>query len=185
MAGNFNVAPDPYKDTLGYLHINNPNSRQFIERMKSLNMLTDAFRHKNPDLRKYTFSKGQSCNYTKARLDYFLINDDALDSVTKVGIGRETALSDHSPIYLHLSLTKVIRGRGFWRLNNDFLNEPEYVFGLNNVIERVIKQYSKGTNNNDPPNQEPTPHPFLISNTLLHDVLLLEGRSYILKYVAN
>ena len=71
------------------------------------------------------------------------------------------------------------------RLNNDFLNEPEYVFGLNNVIEKVIKQYSKEINSNDPPNQEPAPHPFLISNTLLHDVLLLESRSYTLKYAAN
>ena len=44
MAGDFNVAPDPNKDTLGYLHIKKPNSRQFIKRMKSLNMLTDIFR---------------------------------------------------------------------------------------------------------------------------------------------
>ena len=66
MAGDFNDAPDPNKDTLGYLHINIQNSRQFIERMKSLNMLTDVFRYKQHDLRKYTFSKGQACNYTKA-----------------------------------------------------------------------------------------------------------------------
>ena len=141
MAGDFNVAPDPNKDTLGYLHINNPNSRHFIERMKALCMLTDVFRHKNPELQKYTFSKGQAKNHTKARLDYFLMNDDALDSVNKVGVGRETALSDHRPIYIHLKLSKVVRGKGFWKLNNDFLKEPEYVFGLNNTIERVIKQY--------------------------------------------
>ena len=67
------------------------------------------------------------------------------------------------------------------RLNNDFLNVPNFVFGMNNVIERVIKQYSKDTNTSDPLNQEPTPHPFLIS----HDVLLLESRSYTLKYAAN
>ena len=56
---------------------------------------------------------------------------------------------------------------------------------MNNVIERVIRQYSKETNSNDPPNQEPAPHPFLISNTLLHDVLLLESRSHTLKYASN
>ena len=52
MAGDFNVAPDPNKDTLGYLHVNNPNSRNFIKRMKSLCMLTDVFRHKHPHARK-------------------------------------------------------------------------------------------------------------------------------------
>ena len=59
------------------------------------------------------------------------------------------------------------------------------MFGLNNVIERVIKQYSKETHINNPPNQEPTPHPFLISNILLHDILLLESRLYTLKYDPN
>ena len=54
MVGYFDVAPDHNKDTLGYLHVNNPNTRLFIERMKSLNMLTDVFRHKHPDLRRFS-----------------------------------------------------------------------------------------------------------------------------------
>ena len=185
MAGDFNVAPDPNKDTLGYLHVNNPNSRNFIERMKALCMLTDVFRHRNPEVRKYTFSKGQAKNHTKARLDYFLLNDNALESVVKVGIGRENALSDHCPIYIHLRLTKVKRGRGFWRLNNEFLREPEYVFGLNNRIEAVIEQYSRNKIGGNPPSQEQALTPFLISCSLLHDVLLLESRSYTLKYATN
>ena len=77
LVGDFNVAPNHIKDKLGYLHVNNPNTRLFIERMKSLNMLTDAFRHKHPDIRKFSFSKKQVCNYTKALLDYYLINDDS------------------------------------------------------------------------------------------------------------
>ena len=68
------------------------------------------------------------------------MNDRALEAVVKVGVGRENALSDHCPIFIHLRLTKVVRGRGFWRLNNEFLKEPEYIFGLNNTIEGVIKQ---------------------------------------------
>ena len=59
MVGDFNVAPDQNKVRLGYLHNNNPNSRQFMERMKSLNMLTDVFRHKHPELRKFSFSKNK------------------------------------------------------------------------------------------------------------------------------
>ena len=56
---------------------------------------------------------------------------------------------------------------------------------MNNVIEKVIDQYSKQTNADDLPDQEPTPKPLLISYTLLHDVLLLESRSFALKYAAN
>ena len=117
MAGDFNVAPDHNADTLGYLHVNNPNSRFFINKMKSLNMITDVFRHKHPDTQHFTFSKKQTRNHTKARLDYFLVNNDALDLVSKVGMGRENTLSDHCPIFLHFNLTKIKKGRCFWRLN--------------------------------------------------------------------
>lgn len=79
MVEDFNVPPDNKMDTMGYLHVNNPNSRRFIDRMKSLNMLTDVFRHKHPDLRQYTFNKRQTKNYTRARLDYFFINDDSME----------------------------------------------------------------------------------------------------------
>ena len=34
MIGDFNVAPDHNKDTLGYFQINNPYARQSIDRMK-------------------------------------------------------------------------------------------------------------------------------------------------------
>ena len=92
MVGDFNVAPDHTKNTLGYLHVNNQTRRRFIDRTKSLNMMTDVYRHKHPDLRQFTFSKRQAKNYTKAHLDYFLINDDALDPVKKVEIGKESIL---------------------------------------------------------------------------------------------
>ena len=185
MAGDFNVAPDHNMDTLGYLHVNNPNSRFFIDKMKSLNMMSDVFRHKHPDARKFTFSKKQARNHTKARLDYFLINDDSLDLVSKVGMGRENNLSDHCPIYLHFNLSKIKKGRGFWRLNCDFLKEPEFVFGINHTMERVIEQYSDKSYIEAPYTQEPTPKPLLIPFTLLHDVLLLESRSFALRYAAE
>ena len=185
MAGDFNVAPDHNMDTLGYFHVNNPNTRFFIDKMKSLNMMTDVFRHRHPDIRRYTFSKKQARNHTKARLDYFLMNDDSLDLVSKVGMGRENSLSDHSPIYLHVNLSKINKGRGFWRLNCDFLKEPEFIFGINHTLERVIKQYSNNVNIEAPQTQEPTPKPLLIPHTLLHDVLLLESRSFALRYAAE
>ena len=97
-------------------------------------------------------------------------------------------MSDHSPIYLHVTFSRVQKGRGFWTLNNDFLNEPEFVFGMNSVIERVIEQYSKSYSPlgpNDSPDQNPAYSPLLISHVLLHDVLLIESWSYTLKYAAS
>ena len=59
MVGDFNVAPDHKKDTLSYLPNNSQNSRCFIERMKSLNMLTDIFKHKHPNVQQYTYNKSK------------------------------------------------------------------------------------------------------------------------------
>ena len=115
--GDYNVAPDHKMDTSGYLHINNPNSRKLLDRIIPLNMMTNVFRHKHPDLRQYTFHKKQTKNCTRARLDYFPMNDDSLDMVKKVGIGKASSLSDHRPILLHIALSKVQKGRGFWRLH--------------------------------------------------------------------
>ena len=41
--GDFNVAPKHELDMAGYLHVNNPNTRKFLERMIPLNSLTDVF----------------------------------------------------------------------------------------------------------------------------------------------
>ena len=126
-------------------------------------MLTDVFRHKNPDLRKYTFSKGQTRNHTKARLDYFFMNEDALDSVVKVGIGRENALSDHCPIYIHLKLSKVVRGRGFWKFNNaatlDVFVRKDYGINLVGAIPCTFV-------NNYAPTLPPLPSIFPVSKLL-------------------
>ena len=100
-------------------------------------------------------------------------------------MGRENNLSDHCPIYLHFNLSKIKKGRGFWRLNCDFLKEPEFIFGINHTLERVIEQYSNNVNIEAPHTQEPTPKPLLIPHTLLHDVLLLESRSFALRYAAE
>ena len=56
MVGDFNVAPDHTWDTLGYLYVTNPNTTRFIDKMKSLNMMTDVYRNKHPDLRQFSFN---------------------------------------------------------------------------------------------------------------------------------
>ena len=58
------------------------------------------------------------------------------------------------------------------------------MFSINNTLERVIEQYS---NNNFKPSgtQVPTLKPLLIPHTLLHDMILMESRSFALKYAAE
>ena len=88
IVGVFNVAIDHNMDTAGYLHVNNPNTRDFLSRMVPLCNMTDIWRQKNPNARQFTFFKRQTNNYTRARLDYFLLNDSSTHLVKKVGIGK-------------------------------------------------------------------------------------------------
>ena len=70
-------------------------------------------------------------------------------------------------------------------LNCDFLKEPEFIFGINHTMERVIEQYSDKGCIEAPYTQEPTPKPLLIPFTLLHNVILIESRSFALRYAAE
>ena len=46
IVGDFNVAPKHDIDTAGYLHINNQNTRNFLDKMIPLCNLTDIWRQK-------------------------------------------------------------------------------------------------------------------------------------------
>ena len=50
------VFDDTY-DTSGYLHVNNPSSRDYLTRNIEKCNLTDIWRLKNPKSRQYTFEK--------------------------------------------------------------------------------------------------------------------------------
>ena len=117
------------------------------------------------------------------------MNKESLEVVKKIAIGKSSPLSDHRSIYCHLSLSKVQRGRGFWRLNGELLYDPSYIFGCNEVIRKTILQYSEHskdlTDSQLPPDQVLTSAPPLISYSLLHDVILLKARAYRIKYSAK
>ena len=95
--------------------------------------LTDIWREKNPMSRQFTYKKRQTNNFTKSRLDLFLLNNNSKEIVRKVGIGWVSTLSDHRPIYIHSMLSRVQRWRGLWRLDCESLKNQTFVFGCNKI----------------------------------------------------
>ena len=55
--GDFNIALNHMYNTSGYLHINNPNSRDYPTRKIEQCNLTDIWRLKNPKSKQNTFGK--------------------------------------------------------------------------------------------------------------------------------
>ena len=100
------------EDTSGYLDVNNPNTREFLTRQANLSNLVDIWCIRNPNLRQFTFHKKQAKNYSKARLDSYLVSENSSKYIKDVQIGRMCSLSDHRPIHLQMSFSKIQKGKG-------------------------------------------------------------------------
>ena len=74
---------------------------------------------------------------------------------------------------------------GFWKFDNLLLKDTDFVMGYNRLIKSIMKQYSQQLWNLDDPKYEDYPQArWDISPVLLHDVVLMEVRSYTMKYKA-
>ena len=69
------------------------------------------------------------------------------------------------------------------------LNDFEFIQGCNDVIKRTMLQYSGQLRlskmNSEPTSKEYADAEYDRSNTLLHDVILLEVRAFLMKFQAN
>ena len=76
-------------------------------------------------------------------------------------------------------------GRGFWKFDNSLLRDTNYVTGCNQMIKTVMKRYSLQLQElYDPKDAEYAQAKWDITPVLLHDILLMETRSYTMKYKA-
>ena len=139
LAGDFNIALDPSKDTKNYIHDNNPNAREALKAKIEQNNMFDIWRELHTDENTFTWHKFNENK--QSRLDYFLVSASLRPFVVKADI-IPGFCSDHSAITLELDFSKFIRGRGFWKFNSSLLYDNEYVMGIKKLIKRVVAQYA-------------------------------------------
>ena len=76
----------------------------------------------------------------QARLDYWFISTGLTYQVRKVEI-RPGILSDHSLLTLNIEILDCInRGKGYWKFNNDLLQDKNYVNMIKSTINDVCKK---------------------------------------------
>ena len=90
--------------------------------------LTDVWRTRNPFEINYTLMKKQARNTTKAILDFVLASQRTLGYIESVRIDNQTSLSDHRPISFTIAKNKIENGPGYWRFENELLNQAELTF---------------------------------------------------------
>lgn len=132
LGSDLNVALDPVQD-----RNNNARSptygdvmRQRVHTLMEQTDLTDAWRYRNPAVKKFTFHRPQQAS----RIDYWLISDHLTDACSGVDI-TPLALSDHSLLTLTLGTQAPRRGPGLWRLDNAILGDSTYVEEISHLLE--------------------------------------------------
>lgn len=114
--------------------LSNPNASKTLRLASTDVGLVDVWRELNPTLKDYTFYSARHKSYS--RLDLFFIPQEHLSSVISCNIGP-ILISDHSPVYLRLSLPQQTHQTKHWRFNSSLLTDIEAC----NNIRQWLEQY--------------------------------------------
>ena len=141
ITGDWNLLLDPSLDGKNYKHINNPKARQQVLKMMTELKLYDVWREENGEEKVFTWrkkiNKGQ---IQMGRLDFFLISESLLSFVREEKISHGYR-SDHSAVSLSLIFNKSPRGRTFWKFNNSFLKNLEFIDEIKKTLRKIKIQY--------------------------------------------
>ncbi len=142
LGGDFNLILDINMDRKGGSHRNTHQYRQILHTLgmiKSNYELTDIWRNKNPSIKRFTWRRKYP-QPVSSRLDYWFISNSLADCVENVDI-LPSFYSDHSEIFLHLKgFESNSVGRGYWKLNNTFLDEQTYIRGITEGIPTWLQE---------------------------------------------
>ena len=123
LGGDFNCISDNKLDKLG----GNPAARQtastILNTITQQNNLTDIWRDRNRDVKKFTWTGKHSQNsFIHTRIDKIYISSQLTPFVTKTDI-LPFSFSDHDLISLTFDLNTQPRGEGYWLFNNNLLDD--------------------------------------------------------------
>ena len=153
-------------------------TRAITDMMGTLS-LSDGWRIYDPTTKKYTWCQGISPK--RARLDFFLCNDELLSILRKFDIDTKYR-SDHSPISCTIKLSEEKRGPGVWRFNNSLLQEQDFIALIKKEINNFKEIYAASPYNPDYISSLSHGFEIMISPSLFWETLLATLRGTIIYY---
>ena len=137
--GDFNLTFDSSMDRLGSLHNNNKARDVMLEIMDDQS-LVDIWRLRNPNEKRYSWFKNISSEQKKAsRLDFAIISAGLVDCI-KETMYFQGILTDHSAMYLAVEYIANERGSGYWKFNNSFLSDIDFVSQMNDLLDELLER---------------------------------------------
>jgi len=140
IGGDMNIIRDPSVDRKGGNFKETANYRKVMENIDSMMEvydLCDVWRIKNPDSRRYTWRQKRPS--ISSRLDMWFISNALQDFCFNTDI-VPSVRSDHSCITLSLRAVENTKGRGYWKLNNTYLDDEDFVKGITDEYETWVKE---------------------------------------------
>ena len=139
--GDFNTAPSHALDYENYRNIIHPRARTALNDIFIQYNCTDAYRVLNGNNRDFTW-RAEGVRQQMARLDLCLISNNLVPYLKESTI-RSAYLSDHDYIVNKIDFHKVKRGKGYWKFQNDLLDDNEYVMKIIKTIHETLAKYVK------------------------------------------
>lgn len=136
VAGDFNCNMDGNLDKSSLL-MSNPHASKALQLACRDAGLVDVWREFNPTTKDYSFYSARHKTYS--RIDYFLLPQDLLSLVTSCTMDP-ILISDHSPVYLKLSLGHQKQQSKYWRFNSSLLSNTEACLNIRQWIDQYKQE---------------------------------------------
>ena len=167
LMGDMNLIFDTKLDALG----GTPSlkKRSLVSLLKLLSKLdvSDIFRIRFPDRKRFTFRQKIGNCVIHRRLDYIFLANNLQEYAKDIRV-LPSFLSDHSPVLFNLSnLSANKRGRGVYKFNNSLLYKDNFDIGMRHTIQKTIQEHSYCN-----------PH-------MLWELVKYEARKYSIKFSKN
>ena len=137
MGGDFNCINNASLDTIGCKTVYK-RPKEYITLLEAYNMV-DIWRKMHRQEKQFTYRN----KFLKmaSRIDFWLVQKNFVDFVQRTSIKPVSVCPDHCAIALVVSVSKVLKGPSYWKLNNSLLKHDSYKAGIRNIIQNVKIEY--------------------------------------------
>ena len=132
IGGDINLVLNLLLDKKGGNYTTHAKSQKIVKDWMESTDLIDVWRIQHPKDLKYTWSRSRPTKIF-CRLDIILASHSLFDKIKSSNIVPGFQ-SDHSAVIVNIELNKVVRGKGYWKMNCSHLKHPEYI----ELIKRTI-----------------------------------------------
>lgn len=133
--GDFNSVLNNNLDIISGRPHNVKEVNKFNELLKKLGLI-DLWRLKHENAKEYSWSSTNP--FIARRIDFCLVNENVINDCVSCEI-ISTAHSDHRAVCIELTDDTFQKGPGYWRFNNSFLTDPDFLDEMNKNLNNWVK----------------------------------------------